>query len=82
MSGAIAFFPNFNSTYSVSLWERTLYIVHQVATSRLFDIKNWLLTPTSLNIEKKRKNMAFPIREYWMDVGRLEDFERAREEFV
>ena len=34
------------------------------------------------NLKKKRKNMAFPIREYWMDVGRLEDFERAREEFV
>ncbi|SFH76338.1 CBS domain-containing protein [Selenomonas ruminantium] len=36
----------------------------------------------ALNIEKNRKNMAFPIREYWMDVGRMEDFERAREDFL
>lgn len=34
------------------------------------------------NLKKKQRNIAFPIREYWMDVGRLEDFERAREEFV
>ena len=34
------------------------------------------------NLKKKRKNVAFPIREYWMDVGRLDDFERAKEEFV
>ena len=25
--------------------------------------------------------VAFPIREYWMDVGRLDDLERARCEF-
>ena len=34
------------------------------------------------NLKKKRKNVAFPIREYWMDVGRLDDFERAKEEFL
>lgn len=33
------------------------------------------------NLKKKRKNVAFPIREYWMDVGRMEDFERVQSEF-
>lgn len=29
---------------------------------------------------KKSTSLIFPIREYWLDVGRLEDFERARAE--
>lgn len=28
------------------------------------------------------ETVAFPIREYWMDVGRLDDFERANGEFL
>jgi len=33
-------------------------------------------------IAKGWEAVAFPIREYWMDVGRLDDFERANGEFV
>jgi dTDP-glucose pyrophosphorylase len=33
-------------------------------------------------ITKGWEAVAFPIREYWMDVGRLDDFERANGEFV
>ena len=29
---------------------------------------------------KKSTSLIFPIREYWLDVGRLEDFERAQAE--
>jgi NDP-sugar pyrophosphorylase family protein len=25
--------------------------------------------------------IAFPIREYWLDIGRLSDYERAQEDF-
>ena len=25
--------------------------------------------------------LVFPIREYWLDVGRMEDFNRAKEDF-
>ena len=35
-----------------------------------------------LLIEKKHKAAAFPIREYWMDIGRLQDFERAQGDFL
>lgn len=31
-------------------------------------------------IEKDKKTTVFPLREYWMDIGRHEDLERAREE--
>lgn len=33
-------------------------------------------------IERKEKALIFPIREYWMDIGRLEDFEKAQADFL
>lgn len=32
--------------------------------------------------EKQGQTIAFPIREYWMDIGRIADFERANVEFA
>jgi len=32
-------------------------------------------------IQEKRNTVSFPIREYWLDIGRLEEFERAQEEY-
>ncbi|MEN6318278.1 MAG: nucleotidyltransferase family protein [Syntrophaceae bacterium] len=32
-------------------------------------------------IAEKHETVVFPIREYWMDIGRLEDFERADGEY-
>ncbi|NRA87029.1 MAG: CBS domain-containing protein [Rhizobiales bacterium] len=32
-------------------------------------------------IEKKRKCVAYPIRQYWLDIGRLEEFEKANNEY-
>lgn len=32
-------------------------------------------------IEKNKKTSVFPIREYWIDIGRMKDFERANMEF-
>ena len=32
-------------------------------------------------IARQKKTGAFPIREYWLDIGRLDDLERAHEEF-
>ncbi|OGW82882.1 MAG: alcohol dehydrogenase [Omnitrophica bacterium GWA2_52_8] len=32
-------------------------------------------------IRSKRSTSAFPIREYWLDIGRFDDLERARHEF-
>lgn len=33
-------------------------------------------------IEKKMKSISFPIRGYWMDIGRLEDFKKANDEYA
>lgn len=32
-------------------------------------------------IEKKEKSISFPIHEYWLDIGRVEEFEKANNEF-
>jgi len=32
-------------------------------------------------VSKKMETAAFPIREYWLDIGQLEDLERARHEY-
>jgi NDP-sugar pyrophosphorylase family protein len=32
-------------------------------------------------IEQKKETLAFPIREYWLDIGRLADYDRANGEF-
>ncbi|MEH2114742.1 nucleotidyltransferase family protein [Nostoc sp.] len=32
-------------------------------------------------IQKQEKTSAFPIWEYWLDIGRMSDFEKANEEF-
>ncbi len=32
-------------------------------------------------IENKMKSVSFPIREYWLDIGRLEEFEKANDEY-
>lgn len=33
-------------------------------------------------IEKGLETVAFPIREYWIDIGRMDDFERAKGEYA
>src|SRR6266702_1577335 len=32
-------------------------------------------------LEKKMETSVFPIREYWLDIGKLDDFERAKGEY-
>jgi len=32
-------------------------------------------------IEEKKKILSFPIREYWLDIGRAEEYERANSEY-
>jgi dTDP-glucose pyrophosphorylase len=32
-------------------------------------------------IEKNLKSISFPIREYWLDIGRMEEFEKANSEY-
>lgn len=39
--------------------------------------------PTLFNIliEKQKKVLSFPIHEYWLDIGRISDFEQAQSEY-
>jgi NDP-sugar pyrophosphorylase family protein len=32
-------------------------------------------------IEEKLKSISFPIHEYWLDIGRIEEYEKANNEF-
>ena len=32
-------------------------------------------------IDKKQETIIFPIREYWLDIGRVEDFHKANGEY-
>jgi dTDP-glucose pyrophosphorylase len=32
-------------------------------------------------IKEKKKTISFPIREYWIDIGRLEEYKKANEEY-
>ncbi len=34
-----------------------------------------------LLISEGKKTTVFPVREYWLDIGRMDDFERAQEEY-
>lgn len=46
--------------------------------------KEYLDMPHLFNelIAKKRRVSAFPVREYWLDIGRLDDLERANGDFA
>lgn len=33
-------------------------------------------------VKEKKQTIAFPVREYWLDIGRVSDFERANVEFA
>jgi len=33
-------------------------------------------------IQKKKKTVSFPVREYWLDIGRIEEYKRANDEYA
>ena len=39
--------------------------------------------PTLFNIliEKEKKVLSFPIHEYWLDIGRMEEYKKANDEY-
>jgi NDP-sugar pyrophosphorylase family protein len=32
-------------------------------------------------IEKNKNALSFPLREYWLDIGRIEEYKKANEEY-
>ena len=59
--------------------------IYVINPSVIQDIKKeeYLDMPTLFNelIEMNKKVIAFPLHEYWIDIGRLEEFERAQVEW-
>ena len=52
-------------------------VLQYIPKSEFFDM------PTLFEalIAKKKRSISFPIREYWLDIGRMEEFERANSEY-
>ncbi len=53
-------------------------VIELIPRDRKFDMTELIKILT----DQKRKTVAFPIREYWMDIGQLSDFERAKTDFL
>ena len=70
--------PSHSAFVNAGIYMLNPEVIKDIPQDTYFDMTDLF----TLNIEKKRKNIAFPIREYWMDVGRLEDFERACEDYL
>lgn len=49
-------------------------VVKKVAASQVIDMPTLL----EMNIAQQGKVMMFPIHEYWLDIGRMEDYQRAQ----
>ncbi len=59
-----------------------IYVINQ-SVIRDIEKEEYLDMPTLFNglIEHNKKVIAFPLHEYWIDIGRLEEFERAQVEW-
>jgi len=69
--------PTCTSFVNAGIYVINPKIFYRVEKDEYFDMTD-LFTK---NIEKKERTLVFPIREYWLDVGRVEDFEKAQEEY-
>lgn len=49
-------------------------VTKQVKAGTVIDMPSLL----EVNISEQRKVMMFPIHEYWLDIGRMEDYQRAQ----
>lgn len=70
--------PSYSSFVNAGIYVINPEIFYRVKCDQFFDMTELF----KCNIKNKEKTLVFPIREYWLDVGRLEDFERAQEEFI
>ncbi len=53
-------------------------LLNEVPADRFYDMPTLFETL----IQSRRNAAVFPIREYWMDIGRMDDFERAKSEYM
>lgn len=69
--------PTYSALVNAGIYVLNGNLLADIPQNEYFDMTDLF----ELNVSKKCNNIAFPIREYWIDVGRIEDFERAQEEF-
>ena len=69
--------PTYSAFVNAGIYVLNPEIIYQVKKDCYLDMTDIF----SESIKQKRRAVIFPIREYWMDVGRLEDFNRVQEEF-
>lgn len=53
-------------------------ILNEIPSDQYFDMPSLFENL----ISKKQNTIAFPIREYWLDIGKLDDFEKAKGEYT
>ena len=59
-----------------------IYVLSPEAVARV-DKEEFFDMPQLFNalVEAGQKTTVYPVREYWLDIGRMDDFERAQEEY-
>lgn len=53
-------------------------LLHEVPKDQFYDMPTLFETL----LQTQRNAAVFPIREYWMDIGRMDDFERAKNDYL
>lgn len=69
--------PTYNFFVSGGIYILNPEILEYVPNNKYLDM------PTLFEniIKHDRKSISFPIREYWLDIGRMEEFKKANEEY-
>ena len=70
--------PSYSFFVNAGIYVLNPEIIYQVEKDEYLDMTDLF----NKNIQQKKRTLVFPIREYWMDIGRIEDFQKAQEEFI
>jgi dTDP-glucose pyrophosphorylase len=70
--------PNQKYFVNAGIYVLNPEVLDQIPGNTFFDM------PTLFNmlLEQQKKTCVFPIREYWLDIGKMNDFEKANTEFT
>ena len=69
--------PSYSFFVNAGIYALSPEAVARVDKEEFFDM------PQLFNalVEDGKKTTVYPVREYWLDIGRMDDFERAQEEY-
>ena len=70
--------PSYNFFVSAGIYVLEPRVLKLIPKNKVFDMPHLFERLLKL----KKKIVVFPIREYWLDVGRVDDFERANIEYA